>query len=164
MRRPLPAPGLIHYLPQAPFVPSYLTPRSAFAHYGADPVSFLAYFPEFESRMQQPMGRMSGGERRLIEINLVLRSVSRFVLLDEPFAELMPLHTRRICTLIRDEALRRDKGILLADHRFRESLGISDRAYVLRCGTVTPVVDPLRLSRQLAENPVWLNTQLPLNR
>ena len=66
--------------------------------------------------------------------------------------------------LIRNEALRRDKGILLADHRFRESLGISDRAYVLRCGTETPVGDPPRLSRQLVENPVWLTIPLHLSR
>lgn len=157
-------PGLIRYLAQTPFVPSHLTPRSAFAHYGIDPAPFLADFPGFGNRMRQRMGQMSGGERRLIEINLILRGASQFVLLDEPFAELMPLHTGRICSLIRDEARLRGKGILLADHRFRESLGISDRAYVLRHGTAISVDDPLRLSRQLAENPVWLTTQLPLGR
>ncbi len=166
--RPCPVPcmqpGVVRYLPQHPFVPSHLSPRSAFAHYGADTRPFLNDFPEFASRMGQRMGRFSGGERRLIEINLVLRSACRFVLLDEPFAELMPLHSKRISALIRDEARFGGKGILLADHRFRESLGISDRAYVLRDGGVTEVTSVAGLARQLEDNPIWLSTGLPLPR
>lgn len=72
---------------------------------------------------------MSGGERRILECYIILRGHTRFVLLDEPFFQIAPLHISTLQELIRQEA--QTKGILLTDHVYRHVIDIADHLYVM---------------------------------
>jgi lipopolysaccharide export system ATP-binding protein len=78
---------------------------------------------------------LSGGERRRLEIARCLVSNPKIILLDEPFTGIDPVTIGSIQNIIRRL---REKGIaiLITDHRERETLNITDRAYVIRGGKV----------------------------
>jgi lipopolysaccharide export system ATP-binding protein len=74
---------------------------------------------------------LSGGERRRLEITRVLVTKPSFILLDEPFSGVDPIavfEVQKIVSRLRDMGL----GILLTDHSVRETLAITDRAYIMR--------------------------------
>jgi lipopolysaccharide export system ATP-binding protein len=78
---------------------------------------------------------LSGGERRRLEIARAMVMDPDFVLLDEPFTGIDPLSVRDLQAIIR--ALRaKGLGVLLTDHAVRETLAITDRAYIIEGGRV----------------------------
>ncbi len=78
---------------------------------------------------------LSGGERRRVEIARALTLSPKFILLDEPFAGIDPLAVQDIQGII---SLLRNKGIgiLITDHNVRETLAITDRAYIISEGKI----------------------------
>jgi len=73
---------------------------------------------------------LSGGERRRLEITRALVTNPSFILLDEPFSGVDPIavfEVQKIIGLLRDKGM----GILLTDHSVRETLSITDRAYIM---------------------------------
>lgn len=83
-------------------------------------------------------GQVSGGERRRTELARALaagRYGPKFLLLDEPFAGVDPIAVSEIQKIIGDLA-KRNMGILITDHNVRETLAITDRAYIMRDGEV----------------------------
>ena len=79
--------------------------------------------------------KLSGGERRRLEITRALASNPKFMLLDEPFAGVDPIAVHDIQTIV---ASLRDRGIgvLITDHNVEQTLEIVDRAYIMHEGTV----------------------------
>jgi lipopolysaccharide export system ATP-binding protein len=77
--------------------------------------------------------RLSGGERRRVEIARALMAEPKFLLLDEPFAGVDPIAVQDIQNIIK-QLLELNMGILITDHNVRETLGICHRAYVMRSG------------------------------
>ncbi len=77
--------------------------------------------------------RLSGGERRRVEIARALVGEPKFLLLDEPFAGVDPIAVIDIQNIIA-QLVELDMGILITDHNVRETLSICDRAYVMRAG------------------------------
>ncbi len=77
--------------------------------------------------------RLSGGERRRVEIARALVGKPKFLLLDEPFAGVDPIAVIDIQNVIKQLATL-DMGILITDHNVRETLGVCDRAFVMRSG------------------------------
>ncbi|MEY4719702.1 MAG: hypothetical protein RL563_2320 [Pseudomonadota bacterium] len=78
---------------------------------------------------------LSGGERRRVEIARALASEPQFILLDEPFAGVDPisvLDLQKIIAQLKDRGI----GILITEHKVRETLEICDRAYILNDGRV----------------------------
>ncbi|MGR8929733.1 MAG: LPS export ABC transporter ATP-binding protein [Gammaproteobacteria bacterium] len=78
---------------------------------------------------------LSGGERRRVEIARALASEPQFILLDEPFAGVDPisvLDLQKIIAHLKDRGI----GILITEHKVRETLEICDRAYILNEGQV----------------------------
>lgn len=78
---------------------------------------------------------LSGGERRRVEIARALVTDPAFILLDEPFAGVDPIAVLDIQAVIR-ELSERNIGILITDHNVRETLGITDRAYIMNAGEI----------------------------
>ena len=78
---------------------------------------------------------LSGGERRRLEIARCLATKPKFILLDEPFAGVDPLAIKDIKNII-SHLKEKGYGVLITDHNVRETLGISDRAYVIYDGKI----------------------------
>lgn len=79
--------------------------------------------------------RLSGGERRRIEIARVLATRPAFILLDEPFTGVDPIAIDDLQEIIRD-LKERSIGVLITDHNVQKLLEITDRAYILSEGEV----------------------------
>ncbi len=80
--------------------------------------------------------RVSGGERRRLEIARSLITEPKMIMLDEPFAGIDPKTVAEIQDQIRELVDRYNIGILLTDHQFRETLEVTDRCYLIREGKV----------------------------
>lgn len=78
---------------------------------------------------------LSGGERRRLEITRALVTNPSLILLDEPFSGVDPLAVADVQQIIR-ELKARGLGILITDHNVRETLSVTDRAYVVYAGEV----------------------------
>lgn len=78
---------------------------------------------------------LSGGERRRVEIARALAGSPKFILLDEPFAGIDPIAVADIQEIIK-ELKARGIGVLITDHNVRETLGICDKAYILKDGQI----------------------------
>ncbi len=78
---------------------------------------------------------LSGGERRRLEITRALVAHPMCILLDEPFSGIDPIAVSECQELIKD-LRRRGIGILLTDHNVRETLSITDRAYIMAEGRI----------------------------
>lgn len=87
---------------------------------------------------------LSGGERRRVEIARCLATEPQYILLDEPFAGIDPLAIDDIREIIL-YLKRRQIGILITDHNVRETLGITDRAYIMSDGRILRTGDPAEL-------------------
>src|SRR5579871_2113579 len=82
-----------------------------------------------------PTIALSGGERRRVEIARALASRPNYMLLDEPFAGIDPIAVGDIQALVR-HLTQRGIGVLITDHNVRETLGLTDRAYIIYSGEV----------------------------
>jgi len=94
----------------------------------------LRDFSLIEKRQQNAM-KLSGGQRRRVEIARTLCTNPNFILLDEPFTGIDPLQLNEIKSLIKS-LKRRNIGVLITDHNVREALTIIDRAYIIHDGNV----------------------------
>ncbi|EJW13086.1 Lipopolysaccharide ABC transporter [Rhodovulum sp. PH10] len=84
---------------------------------------------------KSPSIALSGGERRRVEIARALASRPSYMLLDEPFAGIDPIAVGDIQALVR-HLTQRGIGVLITDHNVRETLGLTDRAYIIYSGEV----------------------------
>ena len=82
-----------------------------------------------------PAIRLSGGERRRVEIARALATRPSFMLLDEPFAGIDPIAVNDIRSLVR-HLTQRGIGVLITDHNVRETLDLVGRAYIIHDGMV----------------------------
>ena len=82
-----------------------------------------------------PSIALSGGERRRVEIARALATRPNYMLLDEPFAGIDPIALGDIQSLVR-HLTHRGIGVLITDHNVRETLGLTDRAYIIYSGEV----------------------------
>ncbi|MGD9844086.1 MAG: LPS export ABC transporter ATP-binding protein [Variibacter sp.] len=82
-----------------------------------------------------PSIALSGGERRRVEIARALATRPAYMLLDEPFAGIDPIAVGDIQALVRHLTYR-GIGVLITDHNVRETLGLTDRAYIIYSGEV----------------------------
>jgi lipopolysaccharide export system ATP-binding protein len=100
----------------------------------ADLNSLLAEFGLTKLR-KSPSLALSGGERRRCEIARALATRPNYMLLDEPFAGIDPIAVGDIKTLVR-HLTNRGIGVLITDHNVRETLALTDRAYIIYSGEV----------------------------
>lgn len=122
----------IMFLPQFSFVPKHLTLKRIFRDFNLEFRTFTDTFPEFRKHYHSRIGSLSGGERRMVEIYIILTSDTRFCLLDEPFSHVMPLHIDCIKELIKKES--KKKGIIVTDHLYQHIMDICDSLYLLKDG------------------------------
>ena len=161
----------ISYLPQEPSVFRKLTVEENLLSIAEtlslssaeQEASVTALLKEFgiETLRRQPAYTLSGGERRRLEIARALVLTPKFILLDEPFAGIDPLAVldiQRIIARLKQRAI----GVLVTDHNVRETLNITDRAYIISEGKILRGGSPEELTNDVEVRKVYLGENFRL--
>ena len=101
---------------------------------------------------------LSGGERRRVEISRALATSPIFVLLDEPFAGIDPIAVADIQSIV-SQLKNRGIGVLITDHNVRETLSITDRAYIINEGQIISSGSPHQIVQDEKVKQIYLGDQ-----
>lgn len=104
---------------------------------------------------------LSGGERRRVEIARSLAIRPQFLLLDEPFSGIDPIQVLEIQRIIAD-LKQSGIGILITDHNVRETLAVTDRAYIINNGRIFRAGSPEALAKDPEVRKVYLGESFEL--
>lgn len=144
LNQPFKVKGKIAFLPQDNFLPKNITVNKAVQIYSDDLDQKGFLDDEVLSKVTRTkIGNLSGGESRYLEVKLLLNLYSIFVLLDEPFNGISPLHVELIKTMILKESSQ--KGIILTDHDYRNVLDIANKFYLLFDGGLKSIMSKQEL-------------------
>ena len=111
---------------------------------------------------KSPAHTLSGGERRRVEITRALVVSPSFILLDEPFAGIDPIAVTDIQNII-FHLKQRQIGVLITDHNVRETLKITDRAYIVHDGVIFKSGTPSELAEDEAVKQIYLGAEFRLD-
>ncbi|MFB3916203.1 MAG: LPS export ABC transporter ATP-binding protein [Terriglobales bacterium] len=161
----------ISYLPQEPSVFRKLTvEENILAVLEAQPISWHERRERMEKLVQQlGLGHLrrnrgyalSGGERRRVEIARCLSISPSFILLDEPFSGIDPiavLDLQKIIFNLKAGGI----GVLVTDHNVRETLSVTDRAYIINDGRIFRAGTPEQLGNDPEVKRVYLGESFSL--
>jgi lipopolysaccharide export system ATP-binding protein len=161
----------ISYLPQEPSIFRRLTVRDnirailEIKGYNKTEIEeeLLRLLEEFQLRdFSERKGiHLSGGERRRTEIARTLATKPTFILFDEPFAGIDPiaiLELKNTLRYLKDKGI----GILLTDHNVRDTLSITDRAYIISDGAVLDEGEPDKLINNPEVRSAYLGEEFTL--
>ncbi|ACN98529.1 ABC transporter [Sulfurihydrogenibium azorense Az-Fu1] len=109
----------------------------------------------------QKASTLSGGERRRLEIARSLITNPSFLLLDEPFAGVDPVSVKEINSLIKS-LVEKEIGVIITDHNVRETLKITDRAYIIAHGKVIAEGTPQEIVENEEVRKVFLGEDFVL--
>jgi lipopolysaccharide export system ATP-binding protein len=104
---------------------------------------------------------LSGGERRRLEVARAIATEPTFILLDEPFAGIDPLAVLDLQRIIR-QLKSLGIGVLITDHNVRETLKITDRAYIIKDGKIFATGNPVDLSENQDVRRIYLGEDFRL--
>lgn len=135
LQQPFKVPGLIRYLPQFTFIPRNIKAGVFARSYEVPWQRIVACFPDFAAIENAYVSSLSGGQIRMLATIVLICSPVKFVMLDEPFTHIMPLHVEIIKDLIRREAAN-GKGFLITDHMYDHVLDLADAYYYMEWGVV----------------------------
>jgi lipopolysaccharide export system ATP-binding protein len=162
----------ISYLPQEPSVFRKLTAEENLmavletlpitTEQRRDRVEELLAQMGLEGVRNSPAHVLSGGERRRLEIARSLVLSPSFVLLDEPFSGIDPLTVVDLQKIIADLS-QASIGVLVTDHNVRETLAVTDRAYIINNGKIFRAGTPAELSGDAEVRRVYLGEGFRLN-
>jgi len=105
---------------------------------------------------------LSGGERRRVEITRALATSPSFILLDEPFAGIDPIIVNEIQKIVY-KLKEKGIGILITDHNVRETLEITDRAYIINEGVVLESGLPNEIANSKKARKIYLGDNFSLS-
>ena len=111
---------------------------------------------------KSPAYTLSGGERRRVEITRALVISPQFMLLDEPFAGIDPIaitDIQKIIFHLKSQGI----GVLITDHNVRETLRITDRAYIVHDGVIFKSGTPLSLAEDEDVKRIYLGADFRLD-
>lgn len=162
----------ISYLPQEPSVFRQLTSEENLlavletlpltSEQQRDRLEELLVQMGLETVRQSKAYTLSGGERRRLEIARSLTLQPSFILLDEPFSGIDPLTVKDLQEIIR-QLSRSGIGVLITDHNVRETLNVTDRAYIVNHGKIFRKGRPDELSNDPEVRRVYLGDHFSLN-
>jgi lipopolysaccharide export system ATP-binding protein len=161
----------ISYLPQEPSVFRKLTvEENILAVLEPQPISWHERREKMEKLIEQ-LGldhirrsrgwALSGGERRRVEIARCLCINPRFILLDEPFSGIDPIAVLDLQKIIADLKAS-GIGVLITDHNVRETLSVTDRAYIINEGRILAMGTPEQLGSDPEVRRVYLGESFSL--
>ncbi len=107
-------------------------------------------------------GYLSGGERRRVEIARALANDPLFILLDEPFAGIDPITILELQEII-TSLKKRGIGIIITDHNIKDSLRITDKAFILSNGSIIKVGTPEEIVEDERIREIYLGKEFKLD-
>jgi ABC-type multidrug transport system ATPase subunit len=125
-------PDLLLYLPQFNFIPNSIKVKQVLNDFHLSYNDFENRFPEFAEKHDSKVSHLSGGQRRTVEIYIIVKTPSLFAMLDEPFTHLNPIQIEKIKEFLVEE--KTNKGFLITDHMYTHLLDVSDAVYLLKDG------------------------------
>lgn len=134
--KPLYKTNFTKLLPQQSFLPR-LKLHTIFKLYHVEWNDFVTDFEEFNTYKNVLTTKLSGGERRVLETYIVLKSNGYIVLLDEPFSHLAPIYVERFKEMIVAES--KSKVIVVTDHMYQHIIDVCDDIYLLKNGCTKKV-------------------------
>lgn len=137
--------NLIHYLPQTHFLPYHLKIKTIINLFcNNEDSTIISENPIIKKFLNEKPKNLSGGEKRLIEILILLYSDCKFLILDEPFHSLSPKLIDELKTIIKEQSHK--KGIIITDHQYVNVMEISNRIILLKDGTTKNIngIDDLK--------------------
>ena len=138
LKKPFKVKNTIAYLPQDNFLPKDITLKKVFKIY-SDRLDEKGFLDDeiFSEISETKIGNLSGGELRYLEVKLLLYLDTAFLLLDEPFNGISPLHVEIVKKMILEKSQK--KGIILTDHDYRNVLDVATKYYLLFDGGLRKV-------------------------
>ena len=125
--------NLINYLPQKSFLPSHTKVSRIIPLFCGKTNAELVLSNEYiRSLLDKRVSHLSGGEKRLLEVVLIIHSDAKYILIDEPFNGIAPIYIEGIKCLIKDQS--KHKGFIITDHDYRNILDVATRIILLRDG------------------------------
>jgi lipopolysaccharide export system ATP-binding protein len=116
---------------------------------------------DLTSLARYPAYTLSGGERRRLEITRALVTSPQYLLLDEPFTGIDPIaigNIQEIVARLRERGI----GILITDHNVRETLAITDRAYILYDGKILVAGTATEIANNSVAREIYLGERFAL--
>jgi ABC-type multidrug transport system ATPase subunit len=132
--------NLVNYLPQYHFLPNHVKASTIISLFcDKRNASLLKSNDQIKPMLARKSRQLSGGEKRLLEILLILHSNAHYLLIDEPFNGLDPLYKDYIKDIIREQS--KSKGLIITDHDYRNILDVSTRVVLLHDGGIREISD-----------------------
>lgn len=127
--------GAVGYLNQDNFLPKSFTVKNILKMFDDEVDEPAFHADELISKiLNTRIGELSGGESRYLEVRLILSLKKQFVLLDEPFNGISPIHIDSIKEMIRKQSAK--KGIILTDHDYHNVLDVANKYMLLFDGGI----------------------------
>ncbi|MDO9511120.1 MAG: ATP-binding cassette domain-containing protein [Bacteroidales bacterium] len=124
---------LINFLPQNGFLPNHLSVRNIISLFcDKENAEIIRSVPCIQALVGKMSKQLSGGEKRLLEIYLIIFSDAEFILIDEPFNGVAPVYKEDIKNLIREQS--KNKGFIITDHDYHNIMDVSTRMILLHDG------------------------------
>lgn len=124
---------LVKYLPQESFLPNHLKIKTMIELFCDEINADIVKNHELiRPMLNKKSKQLSGGEKRLLEILLIINSDSTYTLIDEPFNGLAPVYLEGIKEMIREQS--KNKGFIITDHNYRSILDVATRIVLLHDG------------------------------
>ena len=125
----------VKYLPQDSYLPKDVSIYKIIRLFGKNlDEKKMRNDPLNSGFLQKTIRQLSGGEKRIVEILLMIYSKSPYILLDEPFNGVAPKNIKEIKSRIREQS--KTKGIILTDHDYRNIVDVSTRILLLFDGGI----------------------------
>lgn len=124
---------LINYLPQHSFMPNHLKVGKIISLF-CDKlnVDLIIANEHIRPIINRRIKELSGGEKRLVEILLIIHSDAKYILIDEPFNGIAPVYKEEIKSIIKENSI--SKGFIITDHDYRNILDISTKIILIDDG------------------------------
>ncbi len=127
--------NLIRYLPQNGFLPGHIRLKKAISLFcGECHAEAIKNHHLVSHLMEHSCTELSGGERRVVEILMIIYSEAGYVLIDEPFNGVAPVYREEIKKMIREASEK--KGFIITDHDYRNILDIATNTLLIHDGGI----------------------------
>ncbi len=136
----------IKYLPQDSFLPNHISIRKVISMFcNRRQIQIIENNELFKPLLNKKTYQLSGGERRLLELYLIIYAEAEYILLDEPFNGLDPLHKEEVMGLIKEQS--KEKGFIITDHDYRNVMNVATKIILLHDGNVKNIKNKEELVR-----------------